>query len=222
MSASRPQRLNLLRRYFLTGLAVLAPLLLTLFIFGYLLQLVHRLVGVPVERFLAAQIGKEMSGWVSALVGVIVVMLLVLVVGTVASTVVGRRLFGYWERVLLQLPLVRTVYAPAKQIVEFFVNPSAMQFGAVVLVRYPHPDSYAIGFITGRDVEPINAATGRRLVNVFVPFAPVPMTGTLLLVPEEEVVPVDLSVEEALKMIVSGGVAAPTKGEIPSQTTERS
>jgi uncharacterized membrane protein len=221
-SGKSTKRLSLLRRYLLAGLAVLAPLVLTLFVLGYLLQLAHRFVGVPVERMLAAQVGKEISGWLASLLGFLIVVALVLIVGAVASTVIGRRLLAYSERVLLQLPLIRTVYAPAKQIVEFFVNPSAMQFGAVVLVRYPHPNSYAIGFVTGRDVEVINAAAGRRLVNVFIPFAPVPMTGTLLLVPEEELVAVDMSAEDALKMIVSGGVVTPVKEAVPSQSTERS
>jgi uncharacterized membrane protein len=132
-------------------------------------------------------------------------------VGAIVSTVLGRRLAAFSERLLLQLPLIRTVYAPAKQIVEFFVNPTAVQFGAVVLVRYPHPNSYAIGFITGKDVEQLNSATGKKMVNVFVPFTPTPVTGIMLVLPEDEVIPVDLTVEEALKMVVSGGVVTPTR-----------
>ncbi|MCX7643450.1 MAG: DUF502 domain-containing protein, partial [Armatimonadetes bacterium] len=139
----------------------------------------------------------------------------------IVSTVLGRRLAAFSERILLQLPLTRTVYGPAKQIVEFFVNPSVIQFGAVVLVRYPHPNSYAIGFITGKDVEQIDAAVGKRTVNVFVPFTPTPVTGIMLVLPEDEVIPVDLTVEEALKMVVSGGVVTPTRALAEVSKEER-
>ncbi len=214
-----PTRFQLLRRYFLTGIAFLAPLVLTVFIFGYLFQLVHYWIGRPVAQWLPETIvAQDGSAWVASLLGFLIVIALILVVGAIISTMVGRRLATYSERLMLQLPIIRTVYAPAKQIVEFFVNPGSMQFGSVVLVRYPHPNSFALGFLTGRDVAPINAATGRRMVNVFVPFTPTPVTGILLLVPEEEVIPVDLTVEEALKMVVSGGVVTPTP--TPAATVE--
>lgn len=212
MRKKSPTRLQLLRRYFLTGVAFIAPLALTVFIFAYLFQLLHNWIGRPVSKFLLERImAPNSSALVASLIGLLLLLGCILVVGAIVSTVLGRRLVVLSERVLLSIPFVRTVYAPAKQIVEFFVNPTAVQFGAVVLVRYPHPDSYAIGFITGEEVEPLVRATGKRLVNVFVPFTPTPITGTLLVVPEDEVIRVDLTVEEALKMIVSGGVATPTR-----------
>ncbi|MER3501563.1 MAG: hypothetical protein IMHGJWDQ_000532 [Candidatus Fervidibacter sp.] len=212
MQKVAPTRFQLLRRYFLTGIAFVAPLALTVFILGYLFQLVHRWIGRPVAKLLPQAGGMpDGSAWIASLIGFLFIVGLLLVIGAITSTMLGRRLATFSERVLLGLPLIRTVYAPAKQIVEFFVNPTSVQFGAVVLVRYPHPNSYALGFITGRHVEPLEAATGKRLVNVFIPFTPTPITGTLLLVPEEELIPVDLTVEEALKMVVSGGVVTPTR-----------
>ena len=196
----------------MTGIAFVAPLALTIFIFGYLFQLLHNWIGRPVSKLLPETlIAPDGSAWIASLVGLLLLIGCILIVGAIVSTVLGRRLAAFSERVLLQLPLIRTVYAPAKQIVEFFVNPSAMQFGAVVLVRYPHPNSYAIGFITGRNVEQLDNATGKRTVNVFVPFTPTPVTGIMLVVPEDEVIPVDLTVEEALKMVVSGGVVTPLR-----------
>lgn len=222
MTKKSSTQFSLFRRYLLTGLAFLAPLVLTVFLFVYLFQLVHNFIGKPIDRVLSERVGGEWLGWVGSLLGFLIVLALILVIGAIASTVIGRRLFTYGERLLLQLPLIRTVYAPAKQIVEFFVNPNATQFSAVVLVRYPHPNSYAIGFITARDVDAINTATGKRLVNVFVPFTPTPVTGTLLLLPEEELIPVDLTVEEALKMVVSGGVVTPMRPEtVAVQNTDR-
>ncbi len=206
-----PTRFQLLRRYFVAGIAFLAPLALTIFVFNYLFQLAHRWIGRPVSRLLPETlIPQDGSAWVASLIGFLILVGLILIVGAVVSTMVGRRIAVYSERLMLQLPLVRTVYAPAKQIVEFFVNPSTIQFGAVVLVRYPHPGSFVLGFLTGRDVESINAATGKRMVNVFVPYTPTPFTGILLVVPEEDVIPVNMSVEDALKMVVSGGVVTPT------------
>ncbi len=212
MEKKPPTRFQLLRRYFLTGVAFVAPLALTVFIFGYLFQLLHHWIGRPVSKLLPETlVAPDGSAWIASLVGLLLLIGCVLLVGAIVSTVLGRRLAAFSERILLQLPLVRTVYAPAKQIVEFFVNPTAVQFGAVVLVRYPHPNSYAIGFITGRNVEPLESATGKKLVNVFVPFTPTPVTGIMLVLPEEEVIPVDLTVEDALKMVVSGGVVTPAR-----------
>ncbi|MCS7185507.1 MAG: DUF502 domain-containing protein [Armatimonadota bacterium] len=207
-----PTRFQLLRRYLLTGIAFVAPLALTIFIFGYLFQLLHNWIGRPISKLLPETlIVPDGSGWVASLIGLLLLIGCILVVGAIVSTVLGRRLAAFSERILLQLPLIRTVYGPAKQIVEFFVNPGAIQFGAVVLVRYPHPNSYAIGFITGKEVEELDNAVGKRTVNVFVPFTPTPVTGIMLVLPEDEVIPVDLTVEEALKMVVSGGVVTPTK-----------
>ncbi len=204
----------------MTGIAFIAPLALTIFIFGYLFQLLHHWIGRPVSKLLPETvIAPDGSALIASLVGLLLLIACILVVGAIVSTVVGKRLAAFSERILLQLPLIRTVYAPAKQIVEFFVNPSAIQFSAVVLVRYPHPNSYAIGFITGRNVEALESATGKKLVNVFVPFTPTPVTGILLILPEEDVIPVDLTVEEALKMVVSGGVVTPTR--LSMETAER-
>ncbi len=212
MKKKPPTRFQLLRRYFLTGIAFIAPLALTIFIFGYLFQLLHHWIGRPVSKLLPETlVAPDGSAWIASLVGLLLLIGCILTVGAIVSTVLGRRLATFSERILLQLPLVRTVYAPAKQIVEFFVNPSAIQFGAVVLVRYPHPNSYALGFITGKNVEQLDNATGKRMVNVFVPFTPTPVTGIMLVLPEDEVIPVDLTVEDALKMIVSGGVVTPAR-----------
>ncbi|MFN4179389.1 MAG: DUF502 domain-containing protein, partial [Armatimonadota bacterium] len=135
-----PTRFQLLRRYLLTGIAFVAPLALTIFIFGYLFQLLHHWIGRPVSNLLPERlVAPDGSALVASLVGLVLLIACILVVGAVVSTVVGRRLAAFSERILLQLPLIRTVYAPAKQIVEFFVNPSAIQFSAVVLVLSPHP-----------------------------------------------------------------------------------
>lgn len=207
-----PTRLQLLRRYFLTGVAFIAPLALTVFILGYLLQLLYNWIGRPVAKlFPETLVAPDWSAWIASFVGLLLLVGCILIVGAIVSTVLGRRFAKLSEKILLNLPLIRTVYAPAKQIVEFFVNPAAVQFGSVVLVKYPHPNSYAIGFITGKDVKPLVDATGKSLVNVFVPFTPTPVTGIMLVLPEDEVIPVDLTVEDALKMVVSGGVVTPTQ-----------
>ncbi|MCS7265937.1 MAG: DUF502 domain-containing protein [Armatimonadetes bacterium] len=212
MQNKPPTRFRLLRRYFLTGVAFVAPVALTIFIFGYLFQLLHNWIGRPISRLLPERlVAQDGSAWVASVIGLLLLLGGILVVGAMVSTMLGRRLVDFSERVLLQLPLVRTVYAPAKQIVEFFVNPTAVQFGAVVLVRYPHPNSYAIGFVTGKNVDPLESAINKRLVNVFVPFTPTPVTGIMLVLPEDEIIPVDLTVEEALKMVVSGGVVTPIR-----------
>ncbi|MCS7225234.1 MAG: DUF502 domain-containing protein, partial [Armatimonadetes bacterium] len=181
--------------------------------------LINNSIGRPIDNLISDLVGRPVVG-----VGFLTAILLVLTAGFVFSTVVGRRLFALWERLILQVPLLKTVYPAAKQVVEFFISPSQVPFSSVVLVPHRLLGYYVIGFVTSQSPESFHRALGKRTVNVFIPFTPTPVTGIMVVVPEDEVIAVDLSVEDALKMVVSGGVVSPASKErlLFQETKERS
>jgi uncharacterized membrane protein len=142
-------------------------------------------------------------------VGFIVVVLLIILTGIFAGNFIGRRVISQGERVLYNIPLIRRIYTAVKELSEVFLTDRKTVFKEVVLIRYPHKDSFAVAFVTRKAPTLIDGMTGRELVNVFVPTTPNPTSGFLLLVPAEEIIRVPMSVEEGLKMVISGGAVTP-------------
>lgn len=200
---------RLLRRYFLAGLAVLLPVIITIAILSYLFRLIYHPLAPIVDKWVAGILHVHVPG-IGFAVSLILALGIVIVVGLIASTVIGKRVLLWWDKLLAQLPIVRIVYPPARQIVQFLMQPRAQRFGRTVLIQFPRKGCYMIGFLTGHSARIIENAIGRqRMVHVFVPNTPTPLTGFLAIVPEEDVIHLDLSVEDALKMVVSGGVFQP-------------
>ena len=153
------------------------------------------------ERFLGKEFGFPF-------VGVIITLALIILAGIFANNFIGRRLIILWEQAILRIPLFRTVYSASKQLVEGIAVPEKRTFEKVVLIEYPRKDVYALGFLVNR----IKICTGdweRTLFSVFIPSTPTPFAGVPILVPENEVLMLDLSIEDGLKYVVSGSVSAP-------------
>lgn len=205
-----------LRRYLLAGLAVTIPTVVTLFILGRIYQLLQDQVGERAERYLVAHVSwiAPDQAWASVTVGAVLTLVLLVVVGWISSTVFGRRLVALGERVVQRVPVVGWIYAPARQLVTLLFGAKQVAFRRVVLVAYPRPGCYCIGFVTAEPMEETRRRTGSELVNVFVPFSPTPVTGILLLVPRDELVEVDYSVEEGMKLVISGGVLTPDSARL--------
>jgi len=189
-----------MRTRFMSGLLVLIPLAVTVFVLNVIL------------RFLTAFARPLMKPWVGelpesvlTLIALFATALIVYFVGSITTHIVGRRLFSLGEKILLKLPVVKSVYAASKQVVDTFSSSSKASFQAVAFVEFPRRGSRAIGFITGSMPDP----SGTTLYRVFIATTPNPTSGFLLLMPEADIQFTDISVEEGLKMIVSGGVLAP-------------
>ena len=134
----------------------------------------------------------------------------VFLLGFVVATYAGRRLFSSFERFLSNIPVVKVIFPYAKQLVDFvFREKKAPEFSSVVAVPFPSRDIYQIAFLTGGGLSKLDEATGRRYLNVFVPSSPTPFTGWAVFIPEDEIVPLPFSVDEAIRFVVSGGVIAP-------------
>jgi len=141
----------------------------------------------------------------------------------IAKNLFGRELVSLGERILSRIPVVRSIYSSVKQLAETVFSNSGNSFHRVVLVRYPHRDSWTMGFLTGESAPEVRRRTGRDLVNVFVPTTPNPTSGFFLMVPYEDVVELDMSIDEGLKMLLSIGVVQPKEIVVtPADTTARS
>ncbi len=200
-----------LRRYLLAGLVVTIPAGITLYVLNVIYRLLRDTIGDPVRHYLAAHLP-----WVAidrpvvaVLTGLLLTLAVLLGVGFVSSTMFGRQLVGLGERAVQATPLVGRIYAPARQVVQLLFATQKTAFREVVLVQYPHPGTYAVGFITAERFPEASLKTGQELVTVFVPFSPTPVTGIVLVLPRDRVIPLALTVEEAMKYVISGGVLTP-------------
>jgi uncharacterized membrane protein len=194
-----------LRRYFLTGLLVITPIWGTYLILKTLLTTLDGIVGDMLQRHLAFYL----PGF-----GIIVLVALILLVGLLATNYLGRELMQVWERLLKRVPVVRNIYSVMKSIVDAISLQQKAKFNRVVLVEFPQQGSYCIAFMTG-EVAEIQQATKERVVNVYVPTTPNPTSGYLIFVPEEKVTPLSMSVEDGMKVIISGGFYSPAVAAKP-------
>jgi uncharacterized membrane protein len=184
------------QRRFLAGVLILTPLVVTGWIFWKIFSSVDNLLSPLQERY-------PIIDWPG--VGFVVILLLVLFTGIFAGNFIGRRIISQGERFVYNLPLIRRVYTAVKELSEVFLTDRKTVFQKVVLIRYPHPGTFALAFVTKEGSGFFNELTGKTLLNVFVPTTPNPTSGFLLLVPEDDVIYVPIAVEEGLKMVISGG-----------------
>lgn len=154
---------------------------------------------------------ESVHGRVHPLVGTALSALVVFLAGWCLSGFAGRRLVKSMERAAASIPFVRSIYPCAKQLVEFFVAEREIPFETVVAVPYPRNGIWSLGFVTNRAPRSLRTATGKELACVFIPSSPMPMTGYTIMVEVDELVPLPLSVDEALRMTVSGGVLLPPR-----------
>jgi len=192
-----------LRHYFLTGVATLLPLSVTVFIFWLIIV---RLGNLFHPLFRLHPWLERVPDWGATLAGFVLFILLVLLTGWIASGIIGRLTLGWLDRLLRQVPIVKTIYSSARQLTDaVFVNRSSLR--KTVIAEYPRHGLFAIGFLTSDDR--ITLVDGRKTVFVFFPTTPNPTSGWLALIPEGDVTQTSLSIEEGLKLVVSGGVIKP-------------
>lgn len=200
------------RRWFFTGLAVLVPIAITVYVIVGVFQFADGILGKYINRYVYLYFGYKIPG-----LGIIFSILIILFVGAFGS-LIRLRIFKRLERLFLKFPLVGKIYNPTKRIVNFLFLQEKPVFKHVALVEYPRKGIYSIGFITNESSKMINQKTAKRMVNVFIPSSPSPLTGFTLIVPEEEIIYLDITVEEASRIVVSGGMLNPEdKSNILSQ-----
>lgn len=191
------------RGWFFTGLLVTAPVLLTVYITWATIKLIDGQASRLLPGFEKSVFG-DIPG-----VGLIFGVIIITVIGAIAAGFLGRWVIRFGEAILNQMPVVRTIYNATKQILETVISTQSDAFREVVLVEYPRRGLWVIGFVTGIT----KAETARRLVgtnvNVFIPTTPNPTSGFLLFCPKKDLIYMDMNVEEAVKLVVSGGIITP-------------
>lgn len=209
----RPTTLASLRSLFVSGLLTLLPIWLTWvvfkFVFGMLSDLSRPLVG-PLLADIAQQhpqLGWLAHAWALTAIGMVATIVLILSVGMLARRVAGQRALGWFEVAIRRVPLAKTVYGSARQLLDLMqAPPDGGQ--RVVLVAFPHPGMKTVGFFT-RTLR--DEATGRELAAVYVPTTPNPTGGYLIIVPIEDITSTDWTVDQAMTFIISGGAVAPER-----------
>ena len=194
-----------LRRYLTAGLLVWVPLGVTFVVIQSLVTFMDGvLLILPPTLQPEHWLGHDIPG-----LGVVLVVVVVLVTGMVAANLLGQRLVAVGESVLGRIPLVRSLYSGVKQLLETLMSGSGNSFRKVVLVQYPCPGSWTLGFLTGEGLPEAVNLTGEDLVSVYVPTTPNPTSGFFLMFPRKQVVELKISVDEGLRMILSMGMVVP-------------
>ncbi|MEO0410603.1 MAG: DUF502 domain-containing protein [Pseudomonadota bacterium] len=195
-----------LRTYFLTGVVVAAPISITIYLTWLFVVTVDKRITplIPAKYNPETYLPVGIPG-----LGVVIVVLFLILLGMITANFFGRSLLNLGERVVDNLPVVRTIYGTLKQIFETIISQSSMSFRDVVLVEYPRKGLYAIAFVTAPTKGEIATRHGSDMVNVFLPTTPNPTSGFLLFVPKEDVTYLDMTVEEGVKYVISAGLVTP-------------
>jgi uncharacterized membrane protein len=220
------------RAFFLKGLAVLLPALVTVWLLAWayqfiqknvtvyinrgLVELVYRAQGSTGDQYKAELVHIFVNGYGSA-IGFIIALILILGVGALLASVVGRLLWRVVEGFIMNTPIVKRIYPYVKQVTDFLLTDKGQQkaFTHVVAVEYPRKGVWAIGFVTGSGLRTIAEWADKELLAVMMPTSPTPVTGNVIMVPKNEVIILDLTIEEAFRFIMSAGVIAPERQRVP-------
>lgn len=201
---TNPKRAWSLRRYLVAGMLVWLPILATLWVITFLVGLMDSiLTWLPTSYQPRTLIGFRLPG-----VGILVALVVLLVTGLIVSNLVGRRLVQYWDGVIRRIPLVRSIHGGVKSFAESVFSQSN-SFRKVVMIQYPREGVWSIGFITAEDVAEIRDKTGVPHACVYIPATPNPTSGFIVMVPSVEVVELQMTVDAAMKMIITCGVVMP-------------
>lgn len=188
-----------LKRHFISGVLVVVPIILTYIVLKFLFESIDGILQPVIYRVF----GYSVFG-----LGIFTTLLIIILAGIFTRNIIGARLYRIGDRVLERVPIIRPVYSAAKQLLEAISLPSMKAFKEVVLVEYPRRGTYALSFISNRFEIDVGGQL-KKYVSVFVPSTPTPVSGMVIMVPADEVIPVDMTIEEGVKFLVSGGVVSP-------------
>ena len=196
-----------MRKYLIAGLLVWIPVVITGWVLKLLIDLMdNSLLLLPAHLQTKAWLGMHVPG-----LGVILTLAIVLFTGVIAANFFGKKLLHWWDHILHRIPIVRSIYSGVKQISDILFSSDGKAFRKVVLVRYPHQDSWTVALLTGEPEHEVTDHLGLEYYAVFVPTTPNITAGFFLLVKKSEVRPLNMSVDDALKYIISMGVAEPPR-----------
>ena len=194
------------RRYFLAGILVTSPILITVYVTWLIVTFIDTQVAgmLPESLDFTKKLPHQIPG-----LGLIISIIAITFIGAITPGFIGRTLLKSGERVLNKMPVVRSIYGAIKQIMETVMSTNSDSFREVVLVEYPRKGIWVIGFVTGETKGEVQSLTKDKVINIFVPTTPNPTSGFLLFIPQKDLVYMDMKVEDAVKMVISGGIMTP-------------
>ncbi len=204
-----------MKKYLLTGLLVWVPLGITIWVLNLIISTLDQILLLLPESWLPDKfLGIHIPGW-----GVILTVMIVFGTGLLVRNVLGQRLLHYWEGLLHRIPVVNSIYHGIKQVSDTLLSGSGQTFRKVLLVRYPHPDAWSLAFQTSIPRE-VTQKLQDDYVGVFIPTAPSPVNGFYFYVRRADTIELNISVDVALKTIISMGVIAPAAEVLPASKPE--
>jgi uncharacterized membrane protein len=196
---------QLIKRYFITGLLIWVPLVITAWVLSLIVGAMDQSLRLLPEAVHPINVvGFNIPG-----AGALLTLVVIFGTGLLAANFIGQKLVGWWEKLLARIPVVNSVYHSVKQVSDTLFSSSGNAFRKALLVRYPHQNSWTIAFLTGAPGGDIVNHLEGSYVSVYVPTTPNPTSGFFLMLPAKDVVELDMTVDEALKYIISMGVVAP-------------
>ncbi len=202
-----------LKTVFTTGLLTILPLAVTIYVFYLVFNFLDNLVGDMIK----ALFNYRVPG-----IGFATGILLIMLIGFIASNIIGSRLINFSDSIMQRLPLAKGIYSSSKQIIDAFTLQGKDAFQKVVLIEYPRKGLFVLGFVTGNSRGEIQSKTHEETLNIFVPTTPNPTSGMLILAPSHEVIELSMTVEQGMKVIISGGLYSPgeEQKELPESPEE--
>jgi uncharacterized membrane protein len=186
-----------LRKTFFTGLFILIPIIITLSLIVWFFNRVDAIFRGPIEKM----IGIKLIG-----IGILITLSVIFITGMIATNYLGKKIILFMEKTISKIPLVSTIYISIKQLIDTIFMKRNDAFKNVVLVEYPSRGIFAIGFITADAPENVSKKVGEKMKSIFIPTTPNPTSGMLIMVPVKNIIPLDMPVEVAIKLVVSGGI----------------
>lgn len=195
-----------MRKYFVTGLLTILPLSLSLYVLFIIFKLVDNILG----RFLTVYLKKTLGFYVPG-VGFVLFILIIFVVGFLSTHIFGLGMHRFFNRAIGRFPLLKYIYPSLSKIFEFIFADNKMGFKKAVLVEYPSKGIWSLGFIANDGYHEAEEKAGKAFYNIYVPSSPNPTTGYFLLIPRDQVMHLDISIKEAMRLVMSGGLLNPVE-----------
>jgi len=196
---------NEIRKTLLAGLLVLAPITLTAYILYYLFRIFDGILRDAVTRFLVEQLGMSQPKSAIPGLGILAILALLIITGALARNYFGKKFITLGDYVVAHIPLISRIYIAIREISEAILSEKREVFKKAVLIEYPRKGLYSIGFFTQDTTGPVQDSLKEDVVSIFLPTTPNPTSGYLLFVPKSQVQELEMSVEDALKLVISGG-----------------
>lgn len=199
-----------IKNYLIAGILVLVPIWITFSILDYLIRTFDQIIALIPDGYQP----QTLLGFSIPGLGLLLVLTLVFVTGMLATNFIGTYIINFWEVMLAKIPLVRSIHAGVKQVLSTMLGSGGQSFRKVLLIEYPRKGMWALAFQTGSGLAEIDKQIGKKTLTVFVPTTPNPTGGFLLVIPSKDVIELKMSVDDALKLIISLGVILPHHKEV--------